>query len=390
MIKITISEKGGEEKELFFDKDDITIGRLAGNDIVLPKSNISKRHSQIIKREGKIIIIDLKSTNGTFVNGRKITSPKTLESKDKIFVGDYILKVEEKALTEKEKAVIEKEREKKVPLSSDLRRATLRIEEGEITLPPIPDEISEPEGKKEEIKPPEEEIGLDIVIEEEKPEEMPTKAVEPVWKPSEIVSEPFEGLNEEIKNQIIKAVVEGKNIILGGNDYFARLDFLLQISNFIPDSEEVLILQKEIENSISNRKLVFIKPFHSNKKEEDFSLLYKSHRMKRCIVGEIEEINFLTLITSMIFGLRGVLLSSYGNSSKDLFQRLELLLQLRGENINKDLANSLLRNVIELVIIIKKFPSGLYKVIDICEIKKEGKNIFNTLYKEEGEDSSNE
>ena len=52
MIKLTITEKGGEPKSLSFDKDEISIGRVTGNDIVLPKGNVSKRHSRIARREG--------------------------------------------------------------------------------------------------------------------------------------------------------------------------------------------------------------------------------------------------------------------------------------------------------------------------------------------------
>ena len=75
MFSILISEKGGETKRLEFDRPEITIGRVQGNDIVLPKGNVSKRHSRIVFKDGKYIIVDLKSTNGTYVNGRKITAP---------------------------------------------------------------------------------------------------------------------------------------------------------------------------------------------------------------------------------------------------------------------------------------------------------------------------
>lgn len=95
MFSILISEKGGETKRLDFDRPEITIGRVAGNDIVLPRGNISKRHSRIVFKDGKFIIVDLKSTNGTFVNGRKITSPLVVKGSDKIYVGDFIMTIEE-------------------------------------------------------------------------------------------------------------------------------------------------------------------------------------------------------------------------------------------------------------------------------------------------------
>ena len=75
MFAITVTEKGGEQRQIDFDKGQVTIGRVQGNDVILPKGNVSKRHARIVVKDGKFILVDLKSTNGTYVNGRKITSP---------------------------------------------------------------------------------------------------------------------------------------------------------------------------------------------------------------------------------------------------------------------------------------------------------------------------
>jgi len=91
MIKLTLTEKGGEPKVLTFDKDEITIGRVSGNDIVLAKGNISKRHTRLTKRDNGMEIADLKSTNGTYVNGRKIAGPTAVAPSDRIYVGDFLI-----------------------------------------------------------------------------------------------------------------------------------------------------------------------------------------------------------------------------------------------------------------------------------------------------------
>ena len=95
MFAIVITEKGGEQRRISFNKAEITIGRVQGNDIVLPKGNVSKRHARIVLKDGKFIIVDLKSTNGTYVNGRKITSPLVVKNTDKIYIGDFILSIDE-------------------------------------------------------------------------------------------------------------------------------------------------------------------------------------------------------------------------------------------------------------------------------------------------------
>src|ERR1051325_6677720 len=94
MFTIHIQEKGGEQRRMVFNKPEVTIGRVAGNDIVLPKGNISKRHSRIVQKDGKFIIVDLKSTNGTYVNGKKITAPQVIKDTDKVYIGDFTLSIE--------------------------------------------------------------------------------------------------------------------------------------------------------------------------------------------------------------------------------------------------------------------------------------------------------
>lgn len=94
MFSVTISEKGGQQSQYDFTKPEITIGRMKGNDIVLPKGNVSKQHTRIFLRDGEFFIVDLKSTNGTYVNGRKITSEQKITESDKIYIGDFILQLE--------------------------------------------------------------------------------------------------------------------------------------------------------------------------------------------------------------------------------------------------------------------------------------------------------
>ena len=93
MVNLTLTEKGGSTNELSFDKLEVTVGRVRGNDIVLPKGNVSKHHCRLLARDGEVVVEDLRSTNGTYVNGRKIADPTALSPGDKIFVGDFIMRI---------------------------------------------------------------------------------------------------------------------------------------------------------------------------------------------------------------------------------------------------------------------------------------------------------
>jgi pilus assembly protein CpaF len=61
---------------------------------VLPKGNVSKRHSRLLLKEGHIEIADLKSTNGTYVNGKKITEVTPVGASDRVYVGDFLITID--------------------------------------------------------------------------------------------------------------------------------------------------------------------------------------------------------------------------------------------------------------------------------------------------------
>lgn len=91
MLKVLVMEKGGKEQEFNFDSEQISLGRVRGNDVVLAKPNISKRHALIRVVDGKLYIEDLKSTNGTLLNGRRISGARPFEAKDQIQIGDFAI-----------------------------------------------------------------------------------------------------------------------------------------------------------------------------------------------------------------------------------------------------------------------------------------------------------
>src|SRR5271167_4265421 len=97
MFTIIISEKGGAERREIFERNEINVGRVQGNDLVLPKGNVSKHHARLLYRDSRFIVTDLKSTNGTYVNGRKISQATIVREGDKIYIGDFILRLETEA-----------------------------------------------------------------------------------------------------------------------------------------------------------------------------------------------------------------------------------------------------------------------------------------------------
>ena len=77
-------------KEYPFTKESLTIGRNEGNDVVIDNLAVSGLHARIDKTEDTYILTDLQSTNGTFVNDKRITSHR-LQHKDKVIIGKHLL-----------------------------------------------------------------------------------------------------------------------------------------------------------------------------------------------------------------------------------------------------------------------------------------------------------
>src|SRR5262245_53988490 len=71
---------------------EIVIGRSSDLDMVLVEDMVSRKHAKISTLGGQIVIQDLGSTNGTFVNGEKIKKIRLKEG-DRILIGTSIIKV---------------------------------------------------------------------------------------------------------------------------------------------------------------------------------------------------------------------------------------------------------------------------------------------------------
>jgi pilus assembly protein CpaF len=91
---VVVSEKGGAERKQTFDTTELNVGRVQGNELMLPKGNVSKRHARLLFRDGRFIVTDLNSTNGTYVNRRRIAQATIVREGDRIYIGDFVLRIE--------------------------------------------------------------------------------------------------------------------------------------------------------------------------------------------------------------------------------------------------------------------------------------------------------
>ncbi|MBI3735474.1 FHA domain-containing protein [Candidatus Sumerlaeota bacterium] len=90
--KIIVSAEGRPETVMELN-DRLTVGRSTSNDLVLDDQNASRRHAEIRHLGGvRYRVSDIGSANGTWLNGRRLTTPKDLEDGDQIVIGNIMLR----------------------------------------------------------------------------------------------------------------------------------------------------------------------------------------------------------------------------------------------------------------------------------------------------------
>jgi len=88
---VRIYPPGGDMGRKFDVTDDVTIGRDETNVIVMARDSVSRRHARVLDRDHAKVIVDLQSTNGTFVNEVPVKEAE-LHNGDLIRIGDTIFK----------------------------------------------------------------------------------------------------------------------------------------------------------------------------------------------------------------------------------------------------------------------------------------------------------
>lgn len=71
--------------------DQLTIGRDSTNGVAINDPEVSRRHSRLLFQGGKYVLEDLGSTNGTFVNGQRLSGPHVLKAGDVVALGEQIV-----------------------------------------------------------------------------------------------------------------------------------------------------------------------------------------------------------------------------------------------------------------------------------------------------------
>jgi pSer/pThr/pTyr-binding forkhead associated (FHA) protein len=84
---VVLNEKGGKVESHQLDGEQLQIGRADACQVKLSDTYVSQFHARIYRRDEGWYVEDLGSTNGTYLNQRRITSPAELRAGDRLRIG---------------------------------------------------------------------------------------------------------------------------------------------------------------------------------------------------------------------------------------------------------------------------------------------------------------
>ncbi|HEX9303852.1 MAG TPA: SpoIIE family protein phosphatase [Thermoanaerobaculia bacterium] len=100
MFYVYVSAPGMAARKFPLEKPVTSIGRSSMNDLPISDKMLSRQHARIVKDDdGGLVVEDLGSRNGTFLNGDRLATPQPLKAGDRITLGGVTLKLESESTT---------------------------------------------------------------------------------------------------------------------------------------------------------------------------------------------------------------------------------------------------------------------------------------------------
>ena len=92
LVVVEPRERKGQRFDL---ADELTVGRAAGCAVTLDDNYASQLHARLFRQDGNLLVEDLGSTNGTYVNGGKVSSPVPLKRGDRVKIVSTVFEVDQ-------------------------------------------------------------------------------------------------------------------------------------------------------------------------------------------------------------------------------------------------------------------------------------------------------
>jgi pilus assembly protein CpaF len=179
-------------------------------------------------------------------------------------------------------------------------------------------------------------------------------------------------ITRSVSDFLEAAVIVGKNVLISGGTGTGKTTLLNCLSDFIPDKERIVTIEDTAELQLHKEHVVTLETKSANVEGRGEytirDLVKNALRMRpdRIVVGECRGPEALDMLQAMNTGHDGSMTTIHANTSEDVIQRLEVLVQMAAdlplESIQRQIASA-----IDLVVQLKRCRDGSRKVSQVTE-----------------------
>jgi len=91
--RLRVIEPASTRGQTYDLNDELTLGRAAGCHVTIDDTFVSQLHARLFRRDNQYFVEDLGSTNGTYLNRKKISAPIAIRKGDRLQVGKTVLEL---------------------------------------------------------------------------------------------------------------------------------------------------------------------------------------------------------------------------------------------------------------------------------------------------------
>ena len=92
-MQLAIVEPAEQKGRRYDLADELTVGRAAGCQVTIDDTYASQLHARVFARDGQLFVEDLGSTNGTYLNRKKVQGPQVMRRGDRLQVGNTVMEL---------------------------------------------------------------------------------------------------------------------------------------------------------------------------------------------------------------------------------------------------------------------------------------------------------